>query len=222
MQQVPERPPERPDLGQRVERGLAASRWLVLIAVVVLVIAAAGAFVYGADVFFGNLADVVAEPLPVANRIGLFLLIIDFFLIGATMLIGAVGFYELFLGRLDRNLPLPRWLQMHDLNDLKARVIGMVVLVAAVSFAEFLVDAHNGLDILELGGGVAAVIGALTFFLRFGEQRPSTSGADARLPDRPTAGPAEDRSGNGPTLNPFGGSSVERVGDRMGDVEEEG
>lgn len=232
MEVVPERPearpPSRPDLTQRIEQSLIASRWLVLIAVVVLVIAALGAFAYGTDVFFGNLGDVVRHPLPVGNRIGLFLLIVDFFLIGATLLIGAIGFYELFLGRLDRNArPIPDWLEMHDLNDLKARVIAMVVLVSAVSFAEFLVDAHGGLDTLELGGGVAAVIAALTLFLRYGGSRPARpvgmEAAGAVGPaDRARAAPADDRLTTGPVLEPVTRPSVEGIGDRVGDVEEDG
>jgi uncharacterized membrane protein YqhA len=100
--------------------------------------------------------------------IGLFLLDIDLFLIGATLLISAVGFYELFIREIhvDGVMKMPAWLEMRDLNDLKGRVIAMIVMVLAVSFVELAVDAPNGLQILELGGGVAVVILALTVFLR--------------------------------------------------------
>jgi hypothetical protein len=42
-------------------------------------------------------------------------------LIGATLLISAIGFYELFIKEIHRGeIPLmPAWLEMHDLNDLK-------------------------------------------------------------------------------------------------------
>lgn len=178
-----------------VERGLAASPWLVLIAVVVLVLAALGAFVYGADVFFGNIGEVVKRPLPVGSRIGLFLLVIDLFLVGATLLIGALGFYELFIGR-HGPWGLPRWLQMRDLNDLKARVIAMVVLVAAVSFVEVVVDIPTaGMEVLEVGGGVGFVVLALTVFLRFGTARGAEEGGEGP-PDHgtdPRATPTGDR-----------------------------
>ena len=62
----------------------------------------------------------------------------------------------------------PDWLRMHDLNDLKARVISMIILVSAVSFANVVVESKGGLDTLYLGVGVAVVIAALTAFLRFG------------------------------------------------------
>ena len=35
---------------------------------------------------------------------------------------------------------LPGWLRMNDLNDLKARVISMIILVAAVTFVDVVVE----------------------------------------------------------------------------------
>ena len=155
------------------ERLLGASRLLVMIPVAVLVAVALGAFVYGAYYFGRSVRDVIEHPAPAAANIAGFLTVIDLFLIGATMLIAAIGFYELFISRVDPPgaKPLPPWLLMQDLNDLKARVIAMIVLVAAVSFIEVLVDFRNGREVLELGAGVALVIAALTVFLRFGGRK---------------------------------------------------
>ena len=99
----------------------------------------------------------------------MFLLDVDLFLIGATLLISAIGFYELFIREIPRDADtmLPAWLTMLDLNDLKGRVASMIVLVLAVSFAEAAVDYSEGLQILELGGASALVIIALTVFVRF-------------------------------------------------------
>ncbi len=154
------------------ERFLAGLRWLILVPVVVLVVAAVGAFAYGAEVLVNSVGEVVRHPNPVGNKIGLFLLIVDLLLIGATLLIAAIGLYELFISRVDSPgaSQLPEWLQMYDLNDLKVRVIAMIVLVAAVSFVEAVVDAESGLQVLELGGGIAAVILALTLFLKVSGQ----------------------------------------------------
>ena len=46
-------------------------------------------------------------------------------------------------------------------------LVGLIVLVLAVSFAEAAVDYSEGLQILELGGASALVIVALTVFVRF-------------------------------------------------------
>jgi uncharacterized membrane protein YqhA len=117
---------------------------------VVLILAGLGAFAYGIAVFIHSLGSIVSHPFPVGNQIGYFLLDIDLFLIGVTLLISAIGFYELFI----RDIPgdqaiLPAWLEIHDLNALKARVLAMIVLVLSVSFAEVAVDSPNSRQVLE-------------------------------------------------------------------------
>jgi uncharacterized membrane protein YqhA len=154
-----------------VERALTVARAIVLLPVAVLAIAALGAFVYGTYVFADSVRLIAEHPTPVGTHIGLFLRVTDLFLVGATLLIAAIAFYELFVRSpgTSESPHMPRWLQIDDLNDLKARVISMIVLVAAVTFVETLVDAGPGTQILDLGGGIAAVIVALTVFVRLGE-----------------------------------------------------
>jgi uncharacterized membrane protein YqhA len=156
--------------GAAVERLLGWSLRLAYIPVVMLLLAGLGAFVYGAYVFVRSVDQIVDHPYPVGHQIGFFLLDIDLFLIGATLLISAVGFYELFIQEIrpEGNARVPTWLEMRDLNDLKARVIAMIVLVVSVSFVEVVVDEASGHQVLDLGGGIAAVILALTIFLRVG------------------------------------------------------
>jgi uncharacterized membrane protein YqhA len=159
-------------LRRRLDQGLGASCTLMAIPVVVLVLSALGAFAYGTDVFVNAARDVSRHPLPVGDKVGYFLVIIDLFLIGATMMIAAIGLYELFVAKGEERTAgsaLPKWLEMRDLNDLKARVVAMAVLVSATTFVEVLVDgAATGYEVLEVGAGIALVIAALTAFLRFG------------------------------------------------------
>jgi uncharacterized membrane protein YqhA len=154
----------------QVERALASSLLLVSIPIVILLLAGLGAFVYGGYVFVDSARRIVEHPIPVGHHIGSFLLDVDLFLIGATLLISALGLYELFIGEIhwDPSSRLPAWLEMHDLNDLKARVIAMIVLVVSVAFVEVVVDEPSGRRVLDLGIGIALVIVALTVFLRFG------------------------------------------------------
>ncbi|HUX04649.1 MAG TPA: YqhA family protein [Acidimicrobiales bacterium] len=161
------------------EFGLVVSRGLVLIPVLVLLIAAAGAFIYGTAVFVDAVVTTVRHPFPVGHKVASLMLVIDFFLVGATMLIAAIGFYELFISKVDparAGLGLPTWLEMRDLDDLKARVISMIILVAAVSFVDVLVDFRGGNDVFFLGAGVALVVGSLTAFLRFASKDRSANG----------------------------------------------
>ncbi len=65
---------------------------------------------------------------------------------------------------------------MHDLNDLKARVIAMIILVVAVTFTDVLLEfSGHTLELLYLAAAVAVFIAALTIYLRFGS---SVNGGD--------------------------------------------
>ena len=154
----------------RFEEVLVACRFVVLVPVVVLALGALGSFAYGTDLFVLAMHEVAGAALPVGNKIGQILMVIDLFLIGATLFIAAFGFYELFVGRMAAggHGRLPEWLETRDLNDLKARVISMIVLITAVDFVEVLVDSSGALYILERGDAVALVVGALTAYVRLG------------------------------------------------------
>src|ERR1700722_15474235 len=153
-----------PRLGRRFEQGLSLSRGVVVVPVIILLLSAVASFAYGPVVFVRSVAPVGDAPELPSHNLGFLLLLTDLFLIGATLMIAAFGFYELFIGTIGASDPaarLPSWLRMHDLDDLKARVISMIVLVAAVSFVDYVVESRGGLDTLYLGVGVVVVIAAL-------------------------------------------------------------
>ncbi len=150
---------------------LALARLLVLVPVIVLVLAAAGIFAYATVVFFASMPGLFEHPVPVGHKLSVFVVEIDLFLIGATLIIAAFGFYELFISKIGEGAgrrSLPAWLEMRDLGDLKARVASMLVLVAAVTFVDLVLQENPDVDILYLGVAVALVIFALIAFLRFG------------------------------------------------------
>jgi len=153
------------------EQSLGLAQLTVLLPVVILLLSGIGAFIYGTAVAIHSVIEIAHHPFAVHN-LRVFLTEIDTFLIGATLIIAAFGLYELFVARIEPaslRLPLPRWLEMTDLNDLKARVISMIILVVAVSFVDVLLEFRQAtLEILYLGVGVAVFIIALTVYLRFG------------------------------------------------------
>lgn len=166
--------PTRPLIERGFEQALSLSRIVVVVPVIILLLSAISSFAYGTDVFIRSVRRVVDDPELTSHNLGFLLLLTDLFLVGATLMISAFGFYDLFIARFDAvrpSLRLPGWLRMHDLNDLKARVISMVILVVAVTFADVAVESDGGLNTLYLGGAVALVIAALTAFLRFGADR---------------------------------------------------
>jgi uncharacterized membrane protein YqhA len=204
-------PPDGPRTARiqgRFERLLALSRLLTLIPVIFLLLDAAGSFVYGADILVRTADGDIGEPARIGGRLGIFLIVMDTFLVGATLMIAAFGFYELFVIRKERarhSYWLPSWLRMRDLEDLKARVVSMLILVAAITFVDITVESHDERGILFLGLGIAVVIIALTAFLRFG-RRPDVVTAPA--PPGPPAPPALGPAPPAPAPAPRGASAV--------------
>jgi uncharacterized membrane protein YqhA len=152
------------------EQGLGLVQLTVLLPVVVPAISGVGALVCGTAVAIHSTIDIARHPFA-AHNLRLFLTEIDLFLIGATLIIAPFGLYELFVSKINPaslRMRLPGWLVMSDLNDLKARVISMIILVVAVSFVDVLLEFGSGLNILYLGAGVAIFVVSLTVYLRFG------------------------------------------------------
>jgi uncharacterized membrane protein YqhA len=155
------------------QAALRFTRYVMLIPVVMLVLASLGAFFYSIIVFIDSVRAIDRTPFPPKQNISYFVLSVDVLLIGATLFIAAVGFFELFVpfskeDPQDRHPWRPDWLAMNDLNDLKARIISMLVLVSVVSFVDVLVKFTSGPSVIYAGGGVALTVGALTLYLRFG------------------------------------------------------
>lgn len=113
----------------------------------------------------------VAAPLPADEKIGQVPLGIDLFSIGTPLLIASVGFYELLVTQIGSlaGERLPGWLQMRDLNDLKVRVVSMIVLIVAVDLVQVLVEATSSAHAIEQGAAVALVVVSLTAFVRLGQ-----------------------------------------------------
>lgn len=136
-------------------RFIAASRYLAFVGVAFGLLAAVAAFGWGGQKTVTVLAR-MAQGRPDGMAVAL-VQIMDAFLIAAGLLIFALGLHELFVGE----LPLPPWLVIRDLDALKAKIAGIVILVMAVAFLERLETRDDALDLLFSGGGVALVSGAL-------------------------------------------------------------
>ncbi len=86
---------------------------------------------------------------------------IDTLLLATVLLVIGYGLYELFV---DANVRLPPWLEIKSLDDLKAKLIGVVVAIIAVVFLGVLVDSTDANDIMLIGIGAGAVVIGLAAF----------------------------------------------------------
>jgi uncharacterized membrane protein YqhA len=115
----------------------------------------------------GSIGIVLATISTVLNRAPLketivsILTSVDAILLGTVLLVIGYGLYELFV---DTNLEIPAWLEINTLDDLKAKLIGVIVAIMAVIFVGVLVDAKSANDVMYYGVGAGAVILALAGF----------------------------------------------------------
>ena len=87
---------------------------------------------------------------------------VDAFLIVTVLHVVAIGLYQLYIQ--DR-IPLPQWLVIENIDDLKVTLSGVVILALAVYFLGRAIVGDGSQNILLLGGGIGAVIVALSLFV---------------------------------------------------------
>jgi uncharacterized membrane protein YqhA len=88
--------------------------------------------------------------------------VIDLFLLGTVFYITSLGLYELFI---DTHIEVPKWLEIRTIDDLKARLISVVVVVLGVVFLGQAVSWDGESNLLPFGASIGIVIASLTFFL---------------------------------------------------------
>ena len=144
------------------------SHYLVLIAVIGLLIAAAAVFV------FAGLAtvDIIIESFKGgefsaegARQVSIeFIEMIDIFLLGTILLITSVGLYQLFF---QPNMALPEWLVVTDLEQLKFNLLAVVVVMLAILFlGEAAGELAESVGFLEYGLAIAAVVAAVSLAVK--------------------------------------------------------
>ncbi len=146
---------------------LSASRYMMILPVIGTLIGSFALIVYELAVMGNALVAALGsgELSPKAAKLFAVGVIegVDVFLIAIAVYIISIGLFALFI---DETVDRPRWLQLTDLEDLKAHLVSVVIAVLAVLFLREAVAWDGTRDILALGVAVAATIGALSLFLR--------------------------------------------------------
>lgn len=150
-------------MGQRL---LASSRYVIVIAVL-------GTFLSGTVLLIFGVLSVVNVSIEAIFELDLsshgveemaveFIRLTDVFLLGTVLYIVSLGLFQLFI---DPTLPLPPWLIINNLEHLKEKLIGVIVVLLGVTFLGEVVSWDGETDILRLGVAIALVIAALSFVL---------------------------------------------------------
>jgi len=141
-----------------------ATRYLVILPIIGLAIAAAVLFVFGGIGLLRFLLESISAP---ETALGTEVLpaveVVEFvhqFLIGTVLFLTALGLYQLFIQEVD----FPRWLKVDDTEELETLLIGVSVVVLAVNFLSVVFNARQ-VDLFNYGAGIALPIAALALFI---------------------------------------------------------
>jgi len=152
------RPPSAP-----LARMIASSRFFVLVATISLFLAFMAVMVSTIIVTVMTILDAVHRGgLSQNEMIGKLIKQADYALLATVLYVLALGLYSLFV---DDRVPMPGWLRISDLGQLKELLAGVVVVAIAVIFLGEALTWDGSSDLLAPGLASAAVIAALALFL---------------------------------------------------------
>lgn len=149
-----------------ISRLLLSFRYVLYIPVLGSLVAALAAMVFGLYEV-GLTVYAMGQNMFLAEKTIKLLLInliegVDVFLLGTAFYLIALGLYELFI---DPKLATPDWLHIKTLDDLKYKLLNVIVVVLAVQFLAQVLSWDGTRDLLAYGAAIAAVILALALFL---------------------------------------------------------
>lgn len=140
---------------------LASSRYVVFIGVVGLLLASIAVFVYSGILSVNVIVEAFQHGFN-AEQARAFsselIEVIDLFLLGTVLFMTSVGLYELFV---DPQIPIPSWLSVANLDQLKFNLVAVIIVMLMVLFlggAAAATEFANGLELLYYGGSIALVI----------------------------------------------------------------
>ena len=161
---------EEGDNCQQESRGRRRERKLVGYSRFMAVVPSVGLFVSSIALTIATLISTVVVTveaatghLSIQDMLVEYIEYADFYLLAVVLYIMSVGLYSLFI---DDGIDMPSWLQIHNLDDLKEKLVGVIVVVMGVYFLGLLIHGAQSVDLLLKGIGICAVIFALAYFVR--------------------------------------------------------
>ncbi len=153
-----------------MNRILAATRYAVVVPAIASILGALLLMVQGSIEMIRVIIDAAINGTKLKLTIVEVLTAVDAILLGTVLLVIGYGLYELFI---DEDLSVPVWLQVHDLDDLKSKLIGVVVALIAVIFVGVFVDVNRSEDVITFGVGAGALVTGLAIFAYATKKDPS-------------------------------------------------
>ena len=144
-----------------MKRIMGLTRYAVFVPAIASIIGALLLMAQGSWAMLMAVIDSVSNGYGLKETIVEVLTAVDAILLGTVLLVIGYGLYELFI---DADLDVPQWLRVYDLDDLKSKLIGVVVAIVAVVFVGVFVDSNRASDVISYGVGAGALVVGLAIF----------------------------------------------------------
>ena len=144
-----------------MKRILGLTRYAVVVPAMASIIGALLLMAQGSISMVMVVIDAITEESGLKETIVDVLTAVDAILLGTVLLVIGYGLYELFI---DADIEVPLWLRVRDLDDLKSKLIGVVVAIVAVVFVGVFVDSNRAADVISYGVGAGALVVGLAIF----------------------------------------------------------
>lgn len=149
---------------RRMSIVMEGSKWAFSLAVVGSALLALTMFVYGFLItlfsIYHSITNLTIEIEAMKEVMAISIEIIDLFLVATVFYIISLGLYELFISK----APLPGWLKICNLDDLKEKLLGLVVMALAVLFLGEALTWTGAADIMGYGIGTSSCIIAISLY----------------------------------------------------------
>jgi len=140
---------------------LGMTRYAVVVPAIASIIGALLLMGQGSVEMVKVVIDALTDGASLKETIVDVLTAVDAILLGTVLLVIGYGLYELFI---DADIEVPLWLRVRDLDDLKSKLIGVVVAIVAVVFVGVFVDSNRAEDVISYGVGAGALVVGLAVF----------------------------------------------------------
>ncbi len=144
-----------------MKRILGWARFAVVVPAIASIIGALLLMAQGSISMLTIVAQAITDGSSLKESIVDVLTAIDAILLGTVLLVIGYGLYELFI---DADIAVPHWLRVNNLDDLKSKLIGVVVAIIAVVFVGVFVDSNRSADVISYGVGAGALVAGLAIF----------------------------------------------------------
>ena len=155
-----------------MNRILSLTRYAVVVPALASILGALLLMAQGSISMVVAVISVVSNESTLKDTIVDVLTAVDAILLGTVLLVIGYGLYELFI---DADVNVPLWLRVRDLDDLKSKLIGVVVAIIAVVFVGVFVDSNRAEEVIAYGVGAGAIVSGLAIFAYASKKDDSSS-----------------------------------------------